>query len=239
MCGGIWMPSGDSDPQRPPCCDLDWTHQYRIVSSEFPPINLFETLVEPDLMEELFYLEGLTNERLRDEAGTIALVDREDRVCGPGSTPVMAAFTHIGVASRFSDGSFGVYYAAKTLHTAIEETTYHRARFLAYTREDAGEIDMRVYVGEVAKPLHDVRGVDYDHLHDPDDWRPSQAFGLAMRAVRSWGIAYRSVRDPGGECIAALRPPAVTIPRQGPHLSYVWDGTRIVRVYRKTLIQSS
>jgi hypothetical protein len=98
---------------------------------------------------------------------------------------------------------------------------------------------MRVYVGKVAKPLHDVRGADYDHLHDPDDWRPSQAFGLAMRAVRSWGIVYRSVRDPGGECIAALRPPAVTIPRQGPHLSYVWDGTRIVRVYRKTLIQSS
>jgi hypothetical protein len=239
MCGGISMPSGDSDPQRPPCCDLDWTHQYRIVSSEFPPINLFETLVDPDLMDELFYLEGLTNERLRDEAGDIALVDRDDRVCGPGSTPVMAAFTHIGVASRFSDGSFGVYYAAKTLHTAIEETAYHRARFLAYTREDAGEIDMRVYVGEVAKPLHDVRGADYVHLHDPDDWRPSQAFGLAMRAVRSWGIVYRSVRDPGGECIAALRPPAVTIPRQGPHLSYVWDGARIVRVYRKTLIQSS
>jgi hypothetical protein len=233
------MPSGDSDPQRPPCCDRDWTHQYRIVSSEFPPINLFETLVDPDLMDELLYLEGLTNERLRDEAGDIALVGREDHVCGPGSTPVMAAFTHIGVASRFSDGSFGVYYAAKTLHTAIEETAYHRARFLAYTREDAGEIDMRVYVGEVAKPLHDVRGADYVHLHDPDDWRPSQAFGLAMRAVRSWGIVYRSVRDPGGECIAALRPPAVTIPRQGPHLSYVWDGARIVRVYRKTLIQSS
>ncbi|NCA73104.1 MAG: RES domain-containing protein, partial [Sphingobacteriia bacterium] len=215
------------------------THQYRIVSSEFPPINLFETLVEPDLMEELFYLEGLTNERLRDEAGDIALVDREDRVCGPGSTPVMAAFTHIGVVSRFSDGRFGVYYAAKTLHTAIEETKYHRARFLAYTREDAGEIGMRVYVGAVAKPLHDIRGANYDHLHDPDDWRPSQAFGVAMRAVRSWGIVYRSVRDPGGECIAALRPPAVTIPRQGPHLSYVWDGTGIVRVYRKTLIQSS
>jgi hypothetical protein len=74
--------------------------------------------VDPDLMDELFYLEGLTSERLRDEVGAIALVDREDRVCGPGSTPVMAAFTHIGVASRFSDGSFGVYYAAKTLHTA-------------------------------------------------------------------------------------------------------------------------
>jgi hypothetical protein len=236
MCGGISMPSGASSPHRPPLSELDWKHQYRIVSSEFPPINFFETLVEPGLMEELFYIEGLTNDRLRDEVGDIALVDPEDRVSGPGSSPVMAAFTHIGVESRFSDGSFGIYYAAKTLRTAIEETKFHRARFLGYTQEDPGEIDLRVYMGEVAKPLHDVRGAEYGHLHDPNDWLPSQAFGLEMRAVRSWGVVYRSVRDPGGECIAALRPPAVTIPRQGPHLSYVWDGTRIVRVYKKTLI---
>lgn len=231
------MPSGDSSPPSPPLAALDWKHQYRIVSSEFPPIDFFETLVEPELMEELFYLEGLTNDRLRDEAGDIALVDPGDRVSGPGSSPVMAAFTHVGVESRFSDGHFGVYYAARSLKTAIEETKFQRARFLAYTQEEAGEIDMRVYVGEVAKPLHDVRGTEYGHLHDPHDWRPAQAFGQEMRAVRSWGMVYRSVRDPGGECMAALRPPAVTIPRQGPHLSYVWDGTRIVRVYAKTLIQ--
>lgn len=237
MYGGFSMPSGGSDPRMPPLSELDWRHQYRIIPSEFPPINFFETLVAPELMEELFYLEGLTNDRLRDEAGDIALVDPEDRVSGPGSSPVMAAFTHIGVESRFSDGSFGVYYAAQSMETAIEETKFHRARFLAYTREDPGEIDMRVYVGEVAKPLHDVRGAQYGHLHDPDDWRPSQAFGLEMRAARSWGLVYCSVRDPGGECIAALRPPAVTIPRQGPHLSYVWNGARITQVYEKTLIQ--
>ena len=237
MSGGFLMPSGDSSLPSPPLSEPSWEHQYRIVSSEFPPINFFEILVEPELMEELFYLEGLTNDRLRDEAGDIALVDPEDRVSGLGSSPVMAAFTHIGVESRFSDGSFGVYYAAKTLRTAIEETTFHRARFLAYTQEDAGEIDMRVYVGEVAKPLHDVRRTEYGHLHDPDDWRTSQAFALEMRAAHSWGMVYWSVRDPGGECIAALRPPAITIPHQGPHLSYVWDGTRIVRVYQKTRIQ--
>jgi hypothetical protein len=236
MCGGISMFSGDSNPPGPRLTELDWDHQYRIVSSEFPPINFFETLVEPSLMEELFYLEGLTNDRLRDEAGEIALVDPEDRVSGPGSSPLMAAFTHRGAPSRFSDGSFGIYYAAKTLETAIEETKFHRARFLAYTQEDAGEIDMRVYVGEVSKLLHDIRGLEYGYLHAPIDWRPSQAFGAEMRAARSWGIVYRSVRDPGGECMAALRPPAVSIPRQGPHLSYVWDGIRIVHVYKKVLI---
>ena len=217
---------------------LHWRHQYRIIPSEFPPINFFERLVEPELMEELYYIESLTNDRLRDEVGDIALVAAEDRISGAGASPVMAAFTHASPAcpSRFSDGSHGVYYASKTLETAIEETKHHRARFLAYTHEEAGEIAMRVYIGEVVKPMHDIRAEGYEHLHDPDDWRASQAFGAAMKNVNSWGIVYRSVRRPGGECIAALRPPAVSIPRQGSHLSYVWDGVRISDVYEKKLI---
>jgi len=137
--------------------------------------------------------------------------------------------------SRFSDGSYGVYYAARTLETAIKETKYRRSKFLASTNEDPGEIDMRVYIGDIAKPMHDIRGDGYEELHHPDDWTPGQAFGRSMRDIKSWGIVYRSVRDPGGECIAALRPPAVTIPRQGPHLSYVWDGSAIIKIYEKKL----
>lgn len=223
----------------PATIELDWLHQYRIIPSEYPPINFFERLVDADLMEELYYIESLTNDRLRDEAGDIALVPREDRVTGPGSSPVMAAFTHASpdCPSRFSAGSYGIYYAAKTLETAIEETKHSRARFLAYTQEDAGEVTMRVYIGEVVKPMHDIRGDGYEQLHNPDDWSPSQAFGQEMKAINSWGIVYRSVRAPGGECIAVLRPPAVSIPKQGAHLSYVWDGERISSVYRKTLIR--
>jgi len=191
-------------------------------------------------MDELYYLESLTNDRLRDEVGDIALVPAEDRITGPGASPVMAAFTHISPdrPSRFSDGSsYGVYYASKRLETAIEETKYHRARFLAYTFEDAGEVSMRVYIGKVIKPMHDLRGNDYEHLHNPDNWSPSQIVGQEMKTINSWGIVYRSVRDTGGECIAALRPPAVTVPRQGAHLSYVWDGNKVSDVYRKTLIK--
>lgn len=225
--------------EEPPVRELDWDHQYRVISSEFPPVNFFENLVDPELMDELYYVESLTNDRLRDETGDIALVTVEDRVAGPGSSPVMAAFTHTSTdcPSRFSDGSYGVYYAARSLDTAIEETKFHRARFLAYTNEDPGEIDMRVYIGQVAKPMHDIQGDEYAHLHAPDDWAPSQQFGRVLKEMNSWGIVYHSVRDPGGECIAALRPPAVTIPLPGPHLSYAWDGKQISKVYEKKLIK--
>jgi len=219
--------------------ELDGEHQYRIIPSKYLPINFFESLVDPDLMEEVLYIESLTNDRLRDEVGEITLVAPTDRISGPGSSSVMAAFTHFSKESpnRFSDGSFGVYYAGNSLTTAIEETRFHREQFLRFTWEEPGEIDMRVYIGKIAKPLHDIR-VGHDDLHDPDTstWPTSQAFGQKMWLKKSWGIVYRSVRNAGGECIAALRPPAVTIPRQGPHLSYSWDGSRITNVYEKRLV---
>ena len=215
----------------------DWDHQYRIVSSKYPSIDFFENLVDSNLMEEILYIESLTNDRLRDEVGKISLIAPEDRISGPGSSPVMAAFTHFSEdsPSRFSDGGFGVYYAGDSLNTAIEETKFHRERFLGSTKEDPGEIGMRVYIGKVAKPLHDIR-VGYDKLHDPDTWSIPQTFGKKMWRKNSRGIVYRSVRNPGGECIAALRPPAITIPSHGQHLAYVWDGSRITNVYEKKLV---
>jgi hypothetical protein len=56
-----------------------------------------------------------------------------------------------------------------------------------------------------------------------------------LRAARSWGIAYNSVRRASGECVAVWRPRAVSVCRQAEHLIYVWDGTRIAEVYEKKL----
>ena len=48
------------------------------------------------------------------------------------------------------------------------------------------------------------------------------------------GLVYRSVRHEGGECIAAFKPQAVSIPMAGAALAYVWDGERITKVYEKS-----
>lgn len=209
---------------------------YRVIPSRFPPINVFERVVDPAQLETAWYLESLTNDRLRDVAGDIALVAPKDRVSGRGSSVVMAAFTHIGHPSRFSDGSFGVYYAARALETAVRETAYHRGKFLAATREAPGEIDMRAYVGRMRKPLSDLRPPRFKSLHDPDDYSTSQRYAVERRARGDWGLLYHSVRHPGGVCIAALRPPAVSIPMQGSALAYIWDGKRIAKVYEKTAV---
>ena len=220
--------------REPVAIRLRWQKTYRIVAARHPPVNVFENIVAPRQLEMAWYIESLTNDRLRDEGRATPIVPVRDRVQAPGSSIVMAAFTHIGRASRFSDGSYGVYYAARSLETAVRETAFHRARFLAATNEPACEIDMRAYVGRPAKPFTDVRGRAYEHLHHPDDYAPSQAFAKTRHERGDWGLVYRSVRHRGGECIAAFKPQAVTIPVAGAALAYVWDGEGIGKVYQKS-----
>ncbi|MDN5872471.1 MAG: RES family NAD+ phosphorylase [Nitrococcus sp.] len=238
MCAATSTPSvvGESEND-PPLAAVPGRH-YRIVSSMHPPVALFEGLVAPERMAEVFELEAITNDRLREPVGRLHLVRPEDRLSAPGASPVMSAFTQVSVhrPSRFSDGTYGVHYVGRSLETAISETRHHRERFMAATAEAPGELDLQVYVGEVARPLHDLRGAGFEDLHTAHDWRAGQRCGWRLRAKGSWGVVYRSVRHTGGECIGALRPPAVTIPRPSIHLGYVWDGERIIRVYHKRLL---
>lgn len=216
----------------PPLAHCRKERHYRIIPSVYPTINFFEDLVDPDEMEALWIVESLTNDRLRQETGDIFLVPSEDKIAGPGSSVVMAAFTHIGRHSRFTDGTFGVYYASFTPETAIRETVFHREKFLAATAEEPCELVMRMYEGHIAQPLHDVRSNTYHSLHHPDDYRDSQAFGRQLRADKSWGLVYRSVRDEGGTCIAAFRPRAITIPMPTSHFKYIWNGSAITTVMK-------
>jgi len=221
----------------PALAKVVWKPCYRLIPSHFPPVGVYDRVANPADLAAVFAVENLTNPRLRQEAGDISLVPPQDRVSGAGTTPIMAAFAHLNPeGSRFSDGSYGVYYAGRTIDTAIAETRYHRARFLALTREDPLEIDMRTYLAELDGELHDIRGRnDLSDVYDRDSYAAGQTLARALKAVNSYGIAYDSVRHAGGECVGVFRPPALSNCIQGPHFGYVWDGTQIATVYEKTL----
>lgn len=207
---------------------------FRLVASHFPTIQLFEHLLNADELETAYALEALTNPRIRDEVGDILQVPPEERVVGTGSSPIMAAFTHIGTPSRFTDGRFGIYYAGVELKTAIEEARCSRERFLAATDESACAITMRCYQCAVIKPLLDVRGERYDYLYNKDSYTASQTFGREQRDKQRWGLLYHSVRHEGGNCVAvfkanAMQPPAQTV----GHYEFVWNGERVTHVLKK------
>ncbi len=226
----------------PPTTALAWTPAWRLVASRFPPVGLFDRVAQPADLDTVFAIESLTNARLRQEVGELALVPEEDRVSGPGTTPIMAAFTHLnGQGSRFTDGSYGVYYAAHGIDTAIVETAFHRARFLAATAEAPMQFDMRSYAADIVAPFHDIRsaGESYAALYnrDPGAYGPAQDFARRLRAEGSNGIAYDSVRDLGGECVAVFKPRVIAPTLQGPHYCYVWDGEKIAQIYIKSAYQ--
>ena len=220
-----------------PQSKVSWRPAHRLVPSRFPPVGLWDRVADATDFDALAEIEGLTNPRIREELGRLDLVPPRRRVYGQGTTPIMAAFTHFDQAgNRFSDGTFGVFYAAHTLTTAIEETKYHRAKFLAYTKEPAIEITMRCYTMDIQSDFHDIRGGRPD-VHDPNSYVASRQLGTALRAEGSNGIVYSSVRDPGGECVAAFWPDQVGSCTQSQHFAYYWDGQRISHVFQKTLIE--
>jgi hypothetical protein len=220
----------------PTTCHVDWPRAWRVIASRYPPINLFERLTaDTSVWDALTALEQLTNPRVRDEVGDIALVPPDERVSGPGAAYVMAAFTHVNPkGSRFSDGSFGVYYAAAALETAIAETVFH---FEAIARDSADpprSEDFRVLVGTVTAEFADVAALPVRQrasILDVESYAASQVYAKAIRAAGANGLAYSSVRYAGGRCIGAFRPRAVGIPHQERHLKYRWNGERVDRYF--------
>ena len=230
------------DPKSVPLARVSWRPSYRLIPSRFPTVGLYDAIADPADLDAVFAIEALANPRLRDEVGELQLVPPEERVSGPGATPVMAAFTHLNPeGSRFSDGSFGVYYAAHSLATAVAEVSHHRAVFLRRTAEPAIDLDMRLIAANVEADLHDLRTPasaqhaepTYASVLDPDDYGASRRLGIALRGAGSWGIRYPSVRDAGGECVAIFRPRALRHARSALHIALHWDGERITHWFEK------
>lgn len=223
------MPSAAAGPERPRARHTLWRPSHRLIPSRFPPVGLFDRVAKAKDLEAVYALESLTNDRVREEAGDLRLVPAQDRIAGPGTTPIMAAFTHLNPeGSRFSDGTWGVYYCAKALDTALAEVRYHQERFLRRTHEGPIRLEMRLYLSDLDARLADVR--KYAQFHRPDDYGPGQRLGRALREGGADGVLYRSVRHDSGLCAAVFRPKVLGACRQSTHYAFHFDGTQIVAI---------
>jgi hypothetical protein len=230
------------DPTSVPLARVSWRPSYRLIASRYPTVGLYDAIADPADLDAVYAIEALANPRLRDEIGELQLVPPAERVTGPGATPVMAAFTHLNPeGSRFSDGSYGVYYAAHSLDTAVAEVSHHRAVFMRRTDEPAIDLDLRLITASVEAELHDLGKGDagesgrgrFAAALDPDDYGPPQRLGKALREAGSWGLRFPSVRDPGGECVGIFRPRALRHAKAAAHIALHWDGQRITHWFEK------
>ena len=213
-----------------------WSRACRIVPTRHPGISLFDRVADAADFDALYALEALTNSRVRDEIGALERVPPSERIFGDGSGPIMAAFTHVNEAgSRFSNGSYGMFYAASDRATAIAETRQHHARFLRDGGIGTMHLPMRLYRVRVHADLHDLRppGAVDDAVYDADSYVASRKLAAALRLAGSPGVVYRSVRHPEGGCTGLFTPKAASRCMHAANLVYAWDGGQFTDVYEK------
>ena len=125
--------------------------------------------------------------------------------------------------SRFSDGSFGVYYAGLELETCVDEVAHHQTRHLL----DHGAPGMRIHLmairATVSGDFLDVRK-GHPALHQSSH-SVSRPFGIRAWKAGADGIAYRSVRRPGGECLAVFRRESILGCSRAGLVAFEWTGS--------------
>lgn len=208
----------------------------RLIPSLYPTSGILDTISTPEDLPFIFELESWTNDRISTELGVLHRLPPDEWVVGrPMASVVMAAFCHPRPGGgRFNGPGRGAWYAGTALDTAHAEVVYHRTRELAEIGVFETRLQMRLYLADFRGVFHDIRARKPEHqpLHDPVSYTASQEFAAALLAAGSNGIFYRSVRKPGGECIACFRPALVANVREAGHFEYLWSGAREPHIRR-------
>ena len=202
----------------------------RIVAADLTAAAFFESLVPGADADALLSVLALSSPALLDQVGDPARVPVSDRSYGAGSGWVMPAFTRRARPSRFSDGRFGVWYAASDAATATAETLYHQAIRLRETAEPAQTVAMQLLTADVAGFAAVLSGLGPPLgplVHHATSYLASQIVGGHLRDRGSDAIVYRSVRRQGGTCIGVLRPRVVGRCQHTGLVSYQWDGATL------------
>ncbi len=134
--------------------------------------------------------------------------------------------------SRYSDGSFGVWYGADTLETSVRESAHHWVRgFLADAGFDREAVvgEREVYAVACRAALLDLRPAVQaaPSLLHPVDYSLSRAVGRRLRHEGHPGLLAPSVRHPPGQTYAVFNPAVLSNPRSHIVLTYRFDGTRL------------
>jgi RES domain-containing protein len=195
----------------------DDTH--RLIPSRYSDESALNRLAQDEKqLEELFELDGATNDRLLGEANLLPGISVHELLFGvPCAHIVNAAFTHAHPAgSRFNGPDRGAWYAAFELETAEAEVAYHKAQELIEINwQEAETFTFHDYLADFRAEFHDIRGdAHHSACLDPNSYRNSQQLAKELLTLGSGGIVYPSVRQSGGTCLACFRPALVTNVRQ-------------------------
>ncbi len=135
--------------------------------------------------------------------------------------------------SRFSDGTFGVWYGSETIETTVYESAFH---WYSGLLSDAGferEVvvsERKIYSVTCEASLLDCRKAvsAFPELLHPSDYSYTQSVGARIHHEGHPGLIMQSVRRTDGENIAVFNPAVLTIPNEIVHLTYKLDRDSII-----------
>ncbi|MCY3839489.1 MAG: RES family NAD+ phosphorylase [Gammaproteobacteria bacterium] len=220
-----------------PSTRIEWPRAARIVRAPSRRVDHFDDIGDPADWPHLVAAERATSPTFAEGVGDYRALPADRHATGRGAHHLMKPFTHVSRDRpiRFSDGSFGVLYAARTFEAALFETVYHHGRFMAATQQTSGWTSQFLEIAlDIDASLHDLRnlGRRTNSILDPADHGAGQKLGSELHASGSNGIVYPSVRLVGGECSALFYPRLGRNVRELRYLDYHWDGSR-VDLYRE------
>jgi hypothetical protein len=204
----------------------DWL---RNIVSLRKTVDLFADLVAQPADTRVLMEHELATKPTREAAPIITRPFEEAALYDPIRAAIDWPFEH-PCRTRYSDGSFGVWYGARTLETSIRETVHHfRRNTLA--SEIAAKSRMpiyqerRVHRVRCSAMLVDLRPLcaGQPRLLDPDDYSYCQALGAQLREAALPGLQSLSARDAGGEVAAVFLRQALSDPRDVCYLTYVLE----------------
>ncbi len=135
--------------------------------------------------------------------------------------------------SRFSDGTYGVWYGSDSVETTVYESAYHWYRGLL---SDAGferttvVAERKVYSVACNAALLDFRksAEDYPDLLHPSDYAYCQSVGSRIHREGHPGLLTQSVRRPAGTNVAIFNADILSNPRHNCQLTYRLEGDQIM-----------
>ena len=136
-------------------------------------------------------------------------------------------------SSRFSDGSFGIWYGCGTIEATVFETTHHWVNgFLAdagFERERV-TAERKLFKVAVDAALLDFRPLveQFPQLVHKTDYRDARQIGARLHREGHPGLVTASARQKGGENYAILNPAVLSNPRALCQLTYHLGEGRIV-----------
>ncbi|MFA7349604.1 MAG: RES family NAD+ phosphorylase [Methylotenera sp.] len=134
--------------------------------------------------------------------------------------------------SRFSDGSFGVWYGAESIETTVYETAYHWQKILL---DDAGfnkpgvEIERRIYMVQCDSLLIDLRPQIKTHpeIIHASDYTATHAIGSKLHREGHPGLITKSARICRGDVYAIFTPNVLSNPVHSCYLTYRTTATGV------------